>query len=264
MRKQVKQLALIIATAMCVGTACTEKIDLDLKSAIPQLVIEGNISDQPGPYYVILSMSKIYSDSNQFEGVPGALVIVSDDAGNTDTLSELLPGLYSTSTLQGVVGRTYHLQVNTSGKTYDSYCPMHAPVPIDTILITEQTDFQGKTKLVGDIQVHDPPGLGNAYRVVSQLEGYNSSGFTIYHDRLWDGKLREFNVPHSDFAHGDTLSVQLWSIDEKLYSYFREFNQNQNNFGAPAAPANPVSVFTPAALGYFSAHSITTRTQIVP
>ncbi|MFN8287282.1 MAG: DUF4249 domain-containing protein [Chitinophagales bacterium] len=264
MSKPLIKLILLVCVAAGINTACTEKIDLSLESAVPQLVIEGNISDQPGPYYVILSMSKVYNDTSQLEGLSGATVIVNDDAGNIDTLGELYPGLYATNTIQGTVGRTYHLQVTANGKTYDTYCPMHVPVPIDTILITEETNFQGDTKLVGQIQIHDPAGLGNAYRVVSQLQGYTSSGFSVHGDRLWDGKIRNFDVPHSGFAPGDTLTVQLWSIDQKVYQYFREFNQNQNNFGAPAAPANPNTVYTPSALGYFSAHSISTRTLIVP
>lgn len=264
MSRSAVKLFFMVALASGIGTACTEKIDLDLNSAVPQLVIEGNISDQPGPYYVVLSMSRLYNQSNQFEGVPAAVVVLSDDAGNADTLTEVLAGLYQTNSIQGTVGRTYHLQVNANGKTYDSYCLMHDPVAIDSILISEESNFQGETKLVGDIEIHDPAGVQNSYRVVSELQGYTSSGFSVHTDRLWDGKVRTFNVPHSDFASGDTLTVFLWSIDEKVYQYFQEFNQNQNNFGAPAAPANPTSVFTPAALGYFSAHSITSKTRIVP
>ncbi len=250
--------------AAAINTACTQKIDLKLKNSDPKFVIEGNISDSPGPYYVIITKSRLFTDDNQFAGVPAAQVIISDDAGNTDTLSEPIAGLYSTNFIQGVVGRTYHLQVSVEGTTYESYCKMQAPVAFDSIAITTETNFQGETKLVGDIFVQDPANVPNSYRVVSYLNGDKSGGFNIHTDRLWDGKLRSFNVPHSDFTPGDTLQVDLWSIDEHIYTYFSEFNQNQNNFGAPAAPANPTTVYTPSALGYFSAHSITSKTIIIP
>ncbi|HRG90205.1 MAG TPA: hypothetical protein PLW44_14360, partial [Chitinophagales bacterium] len=62
---------------------------------------------------------------------------------------------------------------------------------------------------------------------------------------------------------GATLTVELRSIDERSFIYFDQFNDNQNNFGAPAAPANPDPVFTPSCLGYFSAYSVKTKTIIV-
>jgi hypothetical protein len=256
-------LSVIVLGGMIVSS-CTEKIDLDLKNSEPQLVIEGNLSDQPGPYYVLLTKSRLYNADNAFTGIAGATVVLSDDAGNTDTLTSSMDGLYQTNSIQGVVGRTYHLQVTSEGKTYDSYCLMPPPVDIDSIVITEETDFSGKTKKVAHILVRDPAGVQNNYRVVSEVQGAYSSGFSVHSDRLWDGKQRSFNVPQSDYKSGDTLTVNLWSISEPVYQYFREFNQNENNFGAPAAPANPTTLFTPFALGYFSAHSIKSKTVIVP
>lgn len=258
------QLILLITLSGVITSSCTEKIDLVLKDTDPKLVIEGNLSDQPGPYYVILTKSRRYNDDNSFTGLAGATVVLSDDAGNSDTLTSSIDGLYQTNSIQGVVGRTYHLQVTAEGKTYDSYCLMPVPVDIDSVVITDETGFDGKTKKVGDILVRDPAGVQNNYRVVSQMQGMKSSGFSVHTDRLWDGKERSFNVPHSDYKSGDTLTVNLWGISEPVYNYFHEFNQNENNFGAPAAPANPTSVFTPATLGYFSAHSIKSKTVIVP
>lgn len=254
----------VIGAAVIFTTSCTEKIDLKLNNSEPQLVIEANISDKPGPYFVALTQSKLYYEPNNFTGVDSAFVVLSDDAGNTDTLTEILQGLYQTHSIQGTVGRTYHLQISVEGKTFDSYCKMQPPVDIDSLVLSTETDFQGNAKKVADILVRDPAGVVNFYRVVSTLDGYLSSGFDVHRDRLWDGKQRNFSVPHSDFQTGDTLTVDLWSIESHVYDYFREFNQNQNNFGSPAAPANPVSVFTPDALGYFSAHSIKSKTVIIP
>lgn len=256
---------MLVVAAIFLNTACTEKIDLDLKNSTPELVIEGYINDQPGPYYVALTMSKLYNEDFNFQGVAGATIVMSDDAGNTDTLTDAgIQGLYQTNTIQGVVGRTYHLEVTADGKTYNSYCLMRPPVEIDSIVIEEETGFDGEKRLDCEIQVTDPPGLGNSYRVLSVQEGLLSSGFSVHTDRLWDGKIRNFNIPKDDYKSGDTINVELWSIDEHIYTYFDEFNQNQNNFGAPAAPANPTPVYTPGTLGYFSAHSVKRKSRIVP
>ena len=262
--KNVLRIILIVSIAAIINSSCTEKIDLNLKNSTPQLTIEGDLSDKPGPYYVILTKSRLYDEDNSFTGLPSALVIISDDAGNTDTLTKPIAGLYITNSIQGTIGRTYKLSVTAEGTTYESYCKMQPPVDIDSILLSTETDFEGKVKAKADIEVRDPAGVLNFYRVISYLNGDMSSGFEVNRDRLWDGKLRSFDVPHSDFKSGDTLQVDLLSLDEPAYNYFRQFNQNDNNFGAPAAPANPDPAFTPAALGYFSAHSIKSKTIIIP
>ncbi|MFM2306705.1 MAG: hypothetical protein RLZZ367_1374 [Bacteroidota bacterium] len=262
MRNKLKY-ALLLVVATVIATACQEKIDLKLKNGEPQVVIEANLSDQPGPHYVIITKSVRFDDSNNIKGLSGAQVIISDDAGNSDTLVEAFAGLYATTSIQGVIGRTYHLQATVEGTTYEAYSYINPPVDIDSIIVKEETDFGGETKKNGEIQVQDPGGVTNYYRVISFLNGDQSSGFDVHRDRLWDGKLRTFNVPHSDYKTGDTLTVNLLSITEKAYTYFDQFNQNSGNFGAPAAPANPDSYFTPSALGYFSAHSVKTKTTIV-
>ena len=262
--KNVLRIIMLCSVAALVNSSCTEKINLKLKNSTPQLTIEGNVSDKPGPYYVILTKSKLYTENNSFTGLPSAVVVISDDAGNSDTLTEPIAGLYQTNSIQGTIGRTYHIQVTSEGTTYESYCKMPQPVDIDSIVLSTETDFKGKVKNKADILVQDPAGIPNFYRVISYLNSDMSSGFDIHRDRLWDGKLRSFGVPHSDFHAGDTLQVDLMSLDERIYTYYRQFNQNDNNFGAPAAPANPDAVFTPAALGYFSAHSIKSKTIIIP
>ncbi len=262
--RNIFRISTMVIGVVFLTTACTEKIDLNLKSSTPQMVIEGNINDQPGPYYVLVSKSKLYNEDNNFTGIAQATVLISDDAGNRDTLTEVVPGLYRTHTIQGTIGRTYHLQVEAEGTTYESYCLMPPPVDIDSIIISEETNFKGETKLKGDIQIHDPAGVANYYQVVSILDSVPSTGFHVHSDNLWDGKIRNFNIPQDEFETGDTLEVKLYSIASHLYTYFFEFNQNKNNFGQPAAPANPESVFTPDALGYFSAYSVKSKSLIIP
>ena len=262
--KNILRSILILSVASMINSSCTEKIKLKLNDSTPHVTIEGNINDKPGPYYVILTKSRLYTENNSFTGLPSALVIISDDANNTDTLTEVVAGLYKTNSIQGTVGRTYKLSVAVEGTTYESICKMPVPVDIDSVVLFTETDFKGNVKNKADILVRDPAGIQNQYRVISYVNDTISSGFHIHSDRLWDGKLRSFNVPQSDFHSGDSLQVDLLSIDEHIYTYFSEFNQNQNNFGAPAAPANPDAVFTPSALGYFSAHSIKSKKVAVP
>jgi hypothetical protein len=75
-------------------------------------VIEGNVTDQPGPYEVIVSMaSPVWQPPLNITSVTGALVIIEDDHGNREELKEGSDGHYYTATLQGQVGYTYTLSV---------------------------------------------------------------------------------------------------------------------------------------------------------
>lgn len=74
-------------------SGCIEDYDLKLPDAESRLVVEGLITNQPGPYYIHLTKSKIgsfkspdeeYTDNA--EPVMDAMVIITDDLNQVDTL----------------------------------------------------------------------------------------------------------------------------------------------------------------------------------
>jgi hypothetical protein len=87
-----------------------------------QLVVEGLITDQAGPYLVKISKTvPIHDQLAPTNWVVGATVIVEDDQGNSETLIETSPGNYYTKSLQGIVGRSYWINIATSdGSVYQS------------------------------------------------------------------------------------------------------------------------------------------------
>jgi hypothetical protein len=120
MKMNTRKLLILLAVAP-LFPACKKVIDVDLNSAAPHIVIEGTMSDQPGPYFVKLSKTVNFSDANTFPTVSGALVKITDNIGTTEILTETNPGTYSTSSaLIGIVGRTYTLTVNSEGKEYSA------------------------------------------------------------------------------------------------------------------------------------------------
>lgn len=74
-------------------TGCIEDYDLKLPNVESRLVVEGLITNHPGPYYIHLTKSKIgyftspdeeYTDNA--EPVMDAMVIITDDSNQVDTL----------------------------------------------------------------------------------------------------------------------------------------------------------------------------------
>jgi hypothetical protein len=79
------------------------------------LVVDGGISDQPGPYYIYLSKSTKVQQYSVWIAYPRCEVQIKDDAGNVYSFKETVPGVYESdsATFTGVPGRRYQLQVTT-------------------------------------------------------------------------------------------------------------------------------------------------------
>ena len=91
-----------------VFTSCEKTVDLDYKGNQSKLIIEGNITNEPGPYFVRLTKSIPLSDTGSYPTVDNAVVTIRDDAGNSETLTSQGNGKYRTNSLTGVEGRTKH------------------------------------------------------------------------------------------------------------------------------------------------------------
>ena len=103
--------------------ACVEPINFDLPPANYQMVVEGMISDQSGPYTVSLSeANQVGVDSVVRIPSTSASLTLYDDQGNMESLTESSPGIYVTNGLmQGEIGRAYHLRIETAeGKVFES------------------------------------------------------------------------------------------------------------------------------------------------
>ena len=160
--------------------SCVDEYDLNLDKVDSRLVVEGLITNKKGPYYIRLTESHtgkfiepIHSAIDSAKGIMNALIIVSDNVNQVDTLIpidinedeyhydyrfgyyKLLydntgnvidtlwltdpiefrhdRGYYKTKHLVGIPGRTYFLRVISEGEEYQASAFM-PPVPeIDSL-----------------------------------------------------------------------------------------------------------------------------------
>jgi hypothetical protein len=256
-----------ILFVLLVLSSCQKVINIDLNSASPQIVIEGNVTDQAGPYTVKMTKTVNFSETNVFPPVTGALVKISDNAGNSESLAETSPGIYTTSTLQGTPGREYSLSVTANGKNYTATSTMPYPVNIDTIEFQQGGGFGGRNKR-WVVKFLDPAGIANYYALFIKVNNVIQSNFSTADDNLRDGDTITMRLPfpdNFDVQPGDSITVILESIDKNVREYFRLLNQLSNQNGIESAPpANPVSNISGGALGYFSAHADRKKLLIVP
>ena len=109
---------------MIISDGCVEKLEVPVTGSIARLVVDGFITDDPGPYRVRLFLSApMTSDVDRPVYVSGAVVTIRDDQGNEEQLTEIRQGVYEThpAGIRGVVGRSYQLAITTAEeKQYSS------------------------------------------------------------------------------------------------------------------------------------------------
>ncbi|MBS1938134.1 MAG: DUF4249 domain-containing protein [Bacteroidetes bacterium] len=250
--------------ALFVLTSCTKEIELPLQDESNKVVIEAAVVEGPGPHTVRLSRSVPFTNNNTFPAVQGATVTLSDDQGNSEQLTETSPGTYATSTLQGVVGRTYHLSTTVDGTTYIAACRMPTLVPLDTLRIDSLPLFGGNPKVVYAV-CSDPAGEQNNYRYITRVNGTLLPGVRVQNDRLENGSMMDQPVnlgSNVALKPGDQVEVAMQCIAPEVYRYF--FALSQSMSGNSSAPADPPTNISGGALGYFSAYTASTRTLVVP
>jgi len=118
-------------------TGCIEPLELDIKQDDVRLVVDGLITDEPGPYTITLTKTQSVPYTPQ--AIPrevGATLTISDDLGNTNFLYEISPGIYETQPgFQGKMNQTYTLHITTAaGEKFTSTPETLRAVPeIDNI-----------------------------------------------------------------------------------------------------------------------------------
>ena len=255
-------------------TSCEEVISIDLNTASPRLTVTAIVTDQPGPYEVVLSKTESYFSSNDlFTAVRSAVVTISDDAGNSEILPETVPGTYLTSALQGVNGRTYHLKIVAENQTYeaDSYLPY--PIALDSVIsqkVTTTTHKVSSNSYYLKCMFEDPVGSADYYRVESTVASTDTlaSVYQIYSDQVTDGQKIIFPLLRPTFILGDTALVELYHINTSNYDYFKTANNILRNKKGPMAAAsapqaNPLTNISGGAMGYFGTFAVSRKRVII-
>lgn len=242
--------------------SCEDVIEIDLNAVEPRIVIEGVVSDWPRSISVTISKTGEYFKPNAFPRVSGAIVEVSDDAGNFALLTEVEPGLYETDSIRARPGRTYTLNVEVDGETYAASSTMPERMRIygmSSRSMGQVADEDGKMVTNYEIKVSfdDPPGIDNLGRMVYVRNGVTIDEYQMYDGRWSDGNRIKYNL--DGFRLGDTVIAKLISMDEPMYDYFWTLQAaiaTDSGGQSGWVPANPNSNLSNGALGYFGAFSV--------
>jgi len=170
-----------------------------------RLVVDGGITDEPGPYIIRLSTSSAI-DTSIFKPFSNCEVLISDEEGTSETLVETEPGIYKTNKdgLQGEAGKKYKLTVKTPNeRVYESdFAQLIAGEKIESVYgeIESRQDENYPYDLTGfQFYVDTETASNDSTYFLWRLEAtyHYQSDYTIRW--IYDGELNWFHGPDSLF-----------------------------------------------------------------
>ncbi|MCP4727031.1 MAG: DUF4249 family protein [bacterium] len=251
-------------------------IEIDLSDAGSNIVIKSLLNDQGYNIVQIVRPSDFYTGGD-YPPVSDALVILSDDTGNSEVL-ERVPddslGLYQAPTIEGVPGREYTLSVLADNEEYSAVSKMPLPLVVDSIWNEYELDGDPVIKIQFDNRVGIKDHcrfLVYRYYSADSYENLTDEDIFLYYDREEnEGEKITYEFDDFWFDVGAYLVIEVLSIDENMYQYYSTLKSLIDNEGVqedyeegpdadsvifPLTSFNPTSNMSNNALGYFSAYS---------
>lgn len=244
-------------------SSCLEVMDIKHEDNEPVLIVDGVITDQPGPYQVKLSTTITFNASEPEIEVENAVVTITDDQGQEDELTHIGNGVYETTSIQGAVGRTYELTIDHAGQTFTSSSTM---LPVSEIAETafnfrKETTFYEEGYYVAMAALVSDPEKINYYRwkVYKNDSLFNGNeDIIVAEDEYADDSFEfEFGYP---FELEDEVKIEMSSLNKDAYDYYTgliEVLASDGGLFSPP-PVNAPSNISNGALGLFQANAVST------
>jgi hypothetical protein len=255
---------LIIAAILIIYTSCEEVIDVDLNSSDPEIVVEAIIVNG-SVCLARLTQTSSYFTHEESGIIDNASIKISDGI-SIEELDYAGNGIYTGNIIIGTEERIYKIEIKHNGVTYEGISYM--PRKTDIISVWYNKDESqsilnphGDKVFTINCQFNDNPDVDNFYMIryiedgemleknYFMLTEHNNIGGTLTNDR------NTVSFSESIFYEGGEVEVQLFSIDESVYNFFKQLNDVLfwKNRVIPPTPYNPASNIDNGALGFFAA-----------
>jgi len=268
-----KALVLLLLVSPLLLVGCEDVIEVDLKNAGPQLVVEGYLSDQAGNSFFLITRSTDFYNPQFPEMVSGAFITISDDGGNVDTMFESpdYAGLYINSEVVGISGHSYMAMAAIDGQIYSAATTMPIWTPIDSLATEYQEGGGFGSEEEEGYRLHvyftDNAGVPDYNRIKLCRNQEWSPDFYLYDGKFSDSNVIDYEYFLDVYQAGDTVTADLISMDKKMYDYFLTLSEvvasEEGGNSFDATPANPNTNWSGDILGYFGAFYVNSRQIIV-
>ncbi|RTQ53471.1 DUF4249 domain-containing protein [Hymenobacter gummosus] len=256
-------------------SSCTDVVPVELPDPEPQLAVEGNITDQPGPYTIRLTKTGAYFNGEELPAVRGAELLLADNEGHAETLRETAPGLYQTQTMQGKIGNSYVLTIRAEGQEYRAATEIKRIPHIDGLTQRTKSGEAGwEDGRYAFYNGPELPGVGDYYRFKIWINGAlqnDPDDLTVRADDMVDGRyIGDIELNGEPLQPGDSVRVQLLSLPQDYFHFLNEMYGQINNVGLFSTPpanvrSNVVNVNAagPKAVGYFAGTAVRSARLII-
>ena len=214
---------------MVITPCCIEEIDLNRDFALPRLVVEGTVSNKPGPYLVRLTESKTgkfidpdFHSIDDAKGIKDAVIIISDNVNQADTL---IPMVFNKDEYKFDYryGRYFRVNYDNDGNI------------IDTTFWRYPTEFNYERGFYITRNLRGIPGRTYYLRITSGGKEYNASCYMPdvtridsvgYFKKVMEKDGQQYYVPLLYFAEPrDEKNYYLIQIvDDTHFRLFSETN----------------------------------------
>lgn len=245
---------------VCISCDTEKDITLPLIDNSGTLVIEGNVTDDEGPYFVSVTRSLKIFQNEEVPVVDNAIVVLSDNKGQSEVL-KFEDGVYVTDNFTSHYGDTYSLSVTVDGKNYKATSTMPQLVKLDSLQQIKLANSDGGNR-IGILPVFkDPPQQGNYY--LFKKYGVRKK-YAVLSDNLDNGQINKRAIFTNEyFSVNDTVMIEMQSVDGPVYDYFKALANISDEFNENNITSNPPSNISNGALGYFSAHASSEKAIII-
>jgi len=117
-----RKLHVVLFSVLLLTLNCKEEISLKKDNYSPILVVDGMITNEPGPYIVKLSLSRPLDSYGEIP-YQNCIVTLHENTGISEELEEIEPGIYSTKEdgTNSKIGNKYSISIiSPEGKEYTS------------------------------------------------------------------------------------------------------------------------------------------------
>jgi len=269
-----------IGALLLLTTGCEETITIDVDKSGPAVVIEGEVTNQPGMQYVRIRQSvDFYSSANPLP-VKDAIVTVSNQKGEITTFThnphsnkDSLGYYWPTTLFKGIEGDQYHLTVRIGDQTYEADDQLNRIYPIQQIRYeidpeAKNPEIPGRIYQVL-VDLIEPKETEDYYLLKFYRNGYlqldDYTDVYVFSDDLIKDRPNGVAMP-LNYKSGETARVEFYSLSPQLFTFYNDLQKLLKNDGGmfDPPPSNPRNNLSNGALGYFQASAVAMREIKIP
>ncbi len=263
----VKRYIIILIIPILSFIGCQKEIELPYRSVDPIYVIEANVENDYS--LVRISQSRDMDNPDTDYGVQDdATVLITDNNDEvTYPLVSIGDGYYTShGGLTAQPFTSYTLNVDIDGAEFDATSQTFAAPIISFVTISREIFMEGMDDMVFCLfLINDLAGYADYYRYRISIND-SDENWVLISDFGTDGESsiaykplikKDENDDMVSLETGDTITIEVQSIDQGIYDYFYSLDAGESN------GSNPISNITGGCLGYFSASTITQISYVI-